>query len=216
MVREALFGTTYLGGDIDGPSLREAVAELRRHGRVLLDGQDPRAAHFPSDPAGEDPRLGFSGWIRDRARLEQLAHRTPSDIQVRRLDWPTFQQCLWREHLLRVFGSVEGYLRNSLGFCMASKDEVLAEAHAFFWGDREVEIGTITGEQHRGAGHATTACAALVLACQARDHRTYWGCDIGNPASVAIARKLGYPEEHGYRLIRFEATADPSPLRQQR
>jgi hypothetical protein len=29
----------------------------------------------------------------------------------------------------------------------------------------------------------------------------YWNCDTQNPASIALARKLGYPPEKKYKLI---------------
>lgn len=206
VLREDLFGMTYIGGDIDGPSLRDAIAALRRRGLVLLNAEDPRRDLFPEDAPGEDPRIEFAGWIDDTASLERFTRGVPEGALVRPIGEPEYQRCLWREPLLRVFGTAEGYVRGSLGFCVVKGDELLSEAHAVYWGDGEVEIGTITNEAHRGAGYATAACGALVLACQERGYRTLWTCDLDNPASAAIARKLGYKSERPYRLIPFKKT----------
>ncbi|HSN99679.1 MAG TPA: GNAT family N-acetyltransferase [Candidatus Nanopelagicales bacterium] len=204
VLREDLFGTSYLGGEIDRASLRAVITELCRRGRVLLDRGDPRVNLVAAEAGGEDARIGFTGRIEDERRLGQFARAVPEGVRVQRIDRSLLEQCLWRGLVYRVFEDANGYLSGSLGFCVGEEGKVFAEAHAVMWGNGEVEIGTITGEDHRGAGYATAACAALVLACQQRGFRTYWGCDLDNPASAAIARKLGYPGEHRYDLIRFE------------
>ena len=58
-------------------------------------------------------------------------------------------------------GTLERYLEVSVGFCLTKEDQILSEAHAFFWGDDSVEIGATTDEAHRGLGYAPIATSAL-------------------------------------------------------
>jgi RimJ/RimL family protein N-acetyltransferase len=44
-------------------------------------------------------------------------------------------------------------------------------------------------------------CAQLIQECEEQGLRTYWNCDAQNPASAALARKLGYRHQKEYMLV---------------
>ena len=94
-----------------------------------------------------------------------------------------------------------------LGFFLIRNDEILCEAiaGAVVMGTRE--IGVDTSELHRQRGYATLTCAKLIQTCEAQGLQTYWNCNQENLASVALARKLGYQTERGYKLLMWEKDA---------
>lgn len=206
VLREAWFGTTFMGGTVDLHSLIQAITELRKDGQVVLNLDDKHVRFFPAGPRAELPRLKFSGRISGESHFATLLQVIPLGCKVCKVDQQSVGRCLWYDNLLDIFGSVDRFLAQSLGFCLMKGDEVLSEAHAFFWGDDEVEIGTITHENYRGLGYSTLVCAHLVQACEERVHQTYWGCDTDNPPSAAVARKLGYPYESQYTLGCYKST----------
>ena len=214
ILREAWFGQTFIGGDMEPHAVSQAIMELRRYGQVVLDREDKHMRFFPSDITVEYPRLEFSDRPPSDPRFSALMHAIPQGCTVRRVDEQSITRCRWREDLLDVFGSVERFLSESVGFCLLKDDAILCEAHAFFWGKGKVEIGTITQEQYWGRGYASLTCAHLIQACEARGAHTYWGCDTDNPASAAVARRLGYRCLTPYTLVCYEANREHADISQ--
>ena len=205
VLREAWFGRTFIGGIIDSRSLHQAINALRREGQVILNIGAKYSALFPQCPTEELPRLEFYGPVTGNSRFTTLLQAMPHGCEVCRVNERVISRCLWYNALTDVFGSDDRFLKESLGFCLKQSDEILSEAHAFFWGNGQVEIGTITREKYRGLGYATITCAHLIQACEERGYQTYWGCDMDNLASAAVARKLSYPYRGQYTLIVYKA-----------
>jgi RimJ/RimL family protein N-acetyltransferase len=167
---------------------------------VLLDRADPSARLYPPRAAATEQRLEFcSRRATDPAFTRLLNHR-PGGCDVHAIDRESFPACQWQQDLLSVFGSAERFLHDSLGFGVFYGGVLVSEAHAFFWGGSLVEIGAITKAAYRGRGYATLAAAHLIHGCEERGYITYWGCDVENPASAAVARRLGYGEPRAYTL----------------
>ena len=185
---------------------------MRKSGAVLLDRDDSHARHFPSGATEQFPRLEFYARPPQDAAVARLLRAVPVELTLQHADRETIEHCQWRTDLLQVFGSVANFLGQSVGSVLLDRDQILSEAHAFFWGEGEVEIGTITHEAYRGLGYAALTCAHLIHACEARGFQTYWGCDIDNPASAAVARKLGYTIENNYELVYYPAIQQVAPL----
>jgi hypothetical protein len=150
VLREAWFGTTFIGGTVDSLSLQQAIAELRKDGQVVLNVGDKHSRLFPPGSMTKLPRFEFYGRISGESRLEALLQKIPHGCELCTVDQQILARCLWRDDLIDVFGSLDRFLAEPLGFCVRKGAEVLSEAHAFFWGDDEVEIGTITHENCRG------------------------------------------------------------------
>lgn len=205
VLRSGWFGNTFIGGEIEPHILGVAIRELRRSGRVILDLRDPRSIDFPAGVARVEHRLEFYDRSLCDGSVDRLIASVPPGLQVRPVTGETFDRCAWLDHMRSIFGATSGYLERSLGFLLLDETRVLSEAHAFFWGDTLVEIGAITAEGHRGLGYAPMVAAYLVRACESRGFATYWGCDLENLASAAVARKLGYRVESRYSLAWYPA-----------
>ena len=199
-LRSGWIGRTFIGGRIDAESLAQAVSILRRHGHVHLDSDDPHASMFPTDEIGEDVRYAFSGHLSGTPQFEGLLLQQPGGCAIQPVDNGLAERCLWSDELLSVFGSLRRYLDVSIGFCLVRGEQILSEAHAFFWGDGFVEIGAITNEAHRGSGYAPIVTAHLIRSCEQRGYGTYWGCDGDNVASASAARKVDYQDPRPYTL----------------
>ncbi len=70
-------------------------------------------------------------------------------------------------------------------------------------GSTYAEIGAITHEPYRGRGLAPIAVAYLIEALSERGYQAYWSCDIDNPASATVARKLGFRIERFYEVWEY-------------
>ena len=200
VLRSGWIGRTFIGGQIDADSVTQAIALMRQQGPVHLDKNDPYAGLFPADQIGEDARFAFSGRLTGRPSFETFFIRLPEGCRIRPVDKELVKRCLWSAELLPVFGSLKRYLEISLGFCLVKEDQILSEAHAFFWGNGFFEIGAITGEAYRGLGYAPVATAHLIRACEQRGYSTFWSCDIEHTASVSVANKVGYSDPCPYTL----------------
>ena len=200
VLRSGWIGRTFIGGEMDAESLGQAIDQLRRQGHVHLDKSDPHARLFPADEIGEDARFAFSGRLTGLPQFEGHFLKLPEGCTIRPVDQELVDRCLWIDELSSAFGNLERYLEVSLGFCLMEEDQVVSEAHAFFWGDDLVEIGATTDEAHRGLGYAPIATAHLIRACERRGYGTYWGCDSDNTSSVSVAKKVGYPHPCPYTL----------------
>lgn len=200
ILRSGWIGRTFIGGEMDAESVAPAIALLRRQGHVHLDKNDPHARFFPADEIGEDTRFAFSGQLTGLAQSEGHFLKLPEGCTIRPVDRELVDCCLWIDELSPVFGNLERYLEISLGFCLMKENQILSEAHAFFWGDGFVEIGAITDEAHRGLGYAPVATAHLIHACEQRGYITYWGCDTDHTSSISVAKKVGYPDPRPYML----------------
>jgi RimJ/RimL family protein N-acetyltransferase len=85
-------------------------------------------------------------------------------------------------------------------------EAILSEANAGPATRGVIEAGTITDPEQRGRGYATIVSARTVLECERLGYQTYWNCAEDNPASAAIARKLGYRHVEEYRMLVWPAT----------
>jgi len=206
VLRSSWFGNTFIGGEIEPDVLGLAVRRLRQTGRVVLDLGDPRSTDFPPGATEVEPRIQFYDRSPDDRFVNRLLASVPSGLNVRPVTHETFHRCAWRDQLCSVYGTAAGYLERSIGFLLLDGKRILSEAHAFFWGDTVVEIGVITADGHRGLGYASIVSAHLVRACESRGYATYWGCHVDNPASAAVARKLGYRIEKQYSLAWYTAS----------
>jgi len=83
-------------------------------------------------------------------------------------------------------------------------DQIAAEAYAPFWGDTHAEIGVVTHESFRNRGLATLICAHLIREIEGAGKSAYWSCNKSNPASIAVARKLGFGCPQTYYLFEYE------------
>lgn len=202
VVRETIYGTTYLGGAPDPARLSALVNELRHTGDVLIGlwPDDHRLQHLPDDPQYTGAAVDFT----DRPPgegLERFLRQVPAECEVRQVDRALLERCEERDAQIAAFGSVEKAIEQGLGFCLIRGEEILCEAFAGTAVRGWVEVGVATRKPYEGHGFATLTSAHLIQACEARGDQTYWNCAAQNGASLAIARKLGYRNEKAYTLL---------------
>jgi GNAT superfamily N-acetyltransferase len=201
-VQERAFGTVYPGGDIDPPTWRRLIADLRADSDVLVGlwPGDPRLQQLPADPEYDGYTLDFTGRPTG-AGLDRLVREIPAGCELRALDRQLFERSADRDFYSALYGSADQALERMRGRFVTTGDQICSEAYAYFAALGTIEIAISTHEPYRGRGYATLACAALIQDCERQGYQTYWNCARQNLASAALARKLGFRSEREYRLL---------------
>lgn len=201
-VREAAFGTLYLGGSITPALLAEIVDHFRQLGDVGIGcwPDDPLVVMLPPKPDYDGRTLYFT----DRSqhiRLEAYIEQIPADCCLTPRDQSLIKRSPDYELALAAFGSKQNILAHTQGFMLMRGETLLCEAATGAPTHNRIEIGVSTHEHHHKHGYATITCAQLIKVCEAQGYRTWWDCAVQNEASVALARKLGYHNEREYRYL---------------
>jgi RimJ/RimL family protein N-acetyltransferase len=202
IVREAFFGSLYFGGTPDAGTLSDMISSFKEEGDVLVGlwPDDDLWQKLPPDPNYVGSVLEFGRRIA-RESVSLSSEPLPEKYKLRRLDSDLFKHSMMADYFKGVFGSVEKALDCGIGLCLMRDKEILSEGAAGPSANGLIEIGVETRKQHQRQGHATWVCAHLVRECEELGFSTYWNCDSRNPASLALARKLGYGSEKEYKLV---------------
>jgi RimJ/RimL family protein N-acetyltransferase len=204
LVSTNLYSFSYVGGTPDTAWLAEAITELRKQRYLVIT----HAAWMPDlalpEPDRILPRLEY---LHPQKEWQVPPVSLPERYYFRPLDADLLERCLWGEEMVAAYGNVEDFLANAVGFCLMHGDEICCEAYALLPGDGHYEIGTVTHEAYRGKGYAYATCLHLAEACAERGYETSWSCDVGNEASQATARKLGYATVREYQFYYYSHLA---------
>jgi GNAT superfamily N-acetyltransferase len=201
-VQEGAFGTVYPGGDLDQPTWRRLIADLRADGEVLVGlwPDDQRIEQLPAERDYDGFTLDFTGRPIG-AGLDNFLQKLPDGCEVQPLDRRLFERSEDRDFYSGLYGSAERALEHVSARFLMCGDEICCEAYAYFAALGTIEIAVSTREPYRRRGYATIACAALIQECERQGYQTYWNCAKQNLASADLARKLGYRAEREYRLL---------------
>jgi RimJ/RimL family protein N-acetyltransferase len=193
---------TYASRQVSQAFLAEAIEKYRKVGHIWLI----RAEGDPPAPEGYRtlPRLEFYDYDPRSPTLADFRSRLPDGFELRPIDWRLLERCEWRDDMALYCGSLANFLKNGLGICLMHGDEIIVEAYASGLGAPYAEIGAITHEAYRGLGYAPIAVAALIEALEQRGYHAYWSCDLDNPSSARVARKLGFRIEKAYEIFEYE------------
>ncbi len=194
---------TYASRRISQEFLAETIAYFRHFGAMWLihaQGDPPAAGSYRVMP-----RLEFFDYDPHSTQLAELRSQLPGEFKLKIIDRDLLERCAWRDDMQFYCGSLENFLLHNLGLCMMDGDEIIVEAYASALGDHYAEIGAITHEPHRGCGYAPIAVAYLIEMVEQRGYHAYWSCDIDNPASARVARKLGFRVEKPYEIDEYES-----------
>ena len=208
-VREAAYGTLYLGGALAAPLVHRLVDQLRRSGDLLICPwpDDPLAQFLPEGATYDGRAIYFAQRSRD-LDLAPLVRRLPPDCELRRADRDLFARSIERDLAIRELGSVEAVLAKTLRVFLLRGDEILCEAATGAPTGGTIEIGVTTYEGQRQRGYATIACAQLIMLCEEAGYAPWWDCAEQNVASAALARKLGYRNGRPYRVLMWPEQRD--------
>jgi len=193
---------TYASYQVSQAFLAQAIERFRQVGHIWLiraEGDAPAPGGYRNLP-----RLEFYDYDPQSPTLADLRSRIPDGYEMRPIDRALLERCAWRDDMAFYCGSLENFLKVDLGLCLMQGEEIIVEAYASAFGDPYAEIGAITHEAYRGRGYAPIAVAHLIQAVEQRGYHAYWSCDVDNPPSAAVARKLGFRTEKAYEVFEFE------------
>ena len=89
-------------------------------------------------------------------------------------------------------GSIEYYLKDSLGFAAIDNDRIIARAMVVFQYADMDNISVDTLEEYRNKGLSTMLALKTLEQILARKHIPLWDCDEENIPSKKVAEKLGF------------------------
>jgi RimJ/RimL family protein N-acetyltransferase len=193
---------TYASLHVSRDFLAEAIDNFRQTGSIRLI----RSLDDAPAPGGYRimPRLEFYDVDPQSPVLVNWRSRLPNGYELRLIDRALLERCEWCDDMAFYCGSLENFLRNGLGMCLMHGEQIIVETYASALGSPYAEIGAITQEPYRGRGFAPIAVAYLIDALGQRGYRAYWSCDVDNPASAKVARKLGFTVERPYEILEYK------------
>ena len=193
---------TYLVGRADQYALKEVANYLKTLSFVLL--VCPLGWEYKSFFEEE----GFSAVERLQLKrpiglpgLEDWKNRLPSQYIVDDIDARYFPTCHWHDFFSTLYGGDEPFYAFGNGFCLLDQGKVASESYGII-GRGIAEIAIITDENYRGQNLGTMVCAFMVDYCERQGVQAFWSCNVHNPASAAIAKKLGFEEDCKYFFLK--------------
>jgi len=136
----------------------------------------------------------------DREYLENLTKAlTDKRYEIKKIDRALYGRILsqeWSRDLCAQFRDYEDYERRGLGFAVLWEGQVVSgvSSYTVYRGGVEIEIDTKEDFRRRGLA---AACGARLIA-ECLDRGIYPSWDAHTPASLALARKLGYSLDKAY------------------
>lgn len=137
----------------------------------------------------------------DVSKLKALVSDLPEQYELKQIDRELYEQCLmdgWSRDLVSPYSSYEEFQRLGIGFVVLENGKIVSGASSYSRYRDGIEIEIDTKREFRRRGLATASGAALILECLSRGWYPSW--DAHNPASVALAEKLGYSFSHEYTV----------------
>jgi RimJ/RimL family protein N-acetyltransferase len=205
VVREAVYGTLYFGGQVTSSLLASIFNHFLQFGGIGIGCwlDDPLNTLLPTNPDYD----GFTLYFRERSPeicLESFIQQLPSGYALVSRDEQLFKQSFDYDSTLMSFGSIENIIRYTLGVAIVRENLLLCEAATGAPTQGLIEVGVTTNENFRQKGFATIACAKLIEMCESQGFSTWWDCAKQNTPSVRLAKKLGYHNEKEYRYVWWE------------
>lgn len=187
----------YLGGTLRREQLAALIDNLRRDRSVSvgLSGGDVLVGLLP--PGADVDRVDLDFEDRDPAVDLAALAEPPAGLRLERIDEGLLERCIWFPWMVRP----EAALDLGLGYCLLDGERVASEAFAGPAVGGVLEMAVITDEAYRRRGLARVVTARTILECERRGAATWWNTSLGNVASAALARELGYRTERRYRVL---------------
>ena len=200
VVREAIYGTLYTGGQINDSLLASLVQHFRRISDVGIGCwlNDRLNDMLPPNPDYDGRTLYFTDYL---PSVDPLANHLPEEYVLVPRDQSLLKQSFDYQTTVNAFTTEENVLQYTLGFVVLHNGRIVCEAATGAPTHGRIEVGVTTAESYRQRGFATLACARLIKTCRAQGYTTWWDCAKQNILSIQLARKLGYRNEKEYRYV---------------
>lgn len=191
----------FLAGGAEKPETRLLLESWRREkeGFRILVPRDPACGALIEAVFGTDAeryeRFGFhkGGETFDREKLAGFVSAVWADVTIVPFDRALYHQALqndWSRDFVSQFRDADDYLTRGLGFAALCGGEMIGGASSYTRYSKGIEIQVETRSEWQKRGIASACCAALILESLSRGLYPSW--DAANPASAALAEKLGY------------------------
>lgn len=199
VIRDAIYGTLYFGGQVDADLVASLVSHFRPIGEVGIGCwlDDPLNDMIPSNPEYDGHSLFFS----EHSWTATSEPSLPAEYRLAIRDRELLKQSFDYESTVNAFGTEENVMRYAFGVAILYEDKVVCEAATGAPTHGQIEIGVTTHESHRQRGLAFIACTRLIQICETQGLSTWWDCAKQNTASRQLAYKLGFHNEKEYRYV---------------
>jgi hypothetical protein len=198
---------TFLNGELDSGSLQAVSLYLKTlPGVSLACPTDWKyKSFFEQEGFKSIDRVQFQRNL-DLTKVYKWKSQLPSTYRVSNISEKNFHQCKWRQELINFYGSAERFFDQAKGVCLSDENGlVISESYALI-STGKAEIGVVTDENYRGKNLGTIVCAFVLDYCYTQDLKPFWSCDLINPASSSIAKKLGFEEDCRYVFLKWPGT----------
>lgn len=193
----------FLAGGVDEPQTRLLLKGWHREkgGFEIIVPRDHRCGALIKEIFGKEAKAGKrcafhkGGENFDPVLLQQMVQAAHGSAAIVPLDRALYHQALaqnWSRDFVSQFRDADDYLNRGLGFAALHNGEMVGGASSYTCYSQGIEIQVETRSDWQRKGIASACCAALILECMKRGLYPSW--DAANPASAALAQKLGYRE----------------------
>ncbi|CDZ81272.1 GNAT acetyltransferase [Candidatus Rubidus massiliensis] len=126
----------------------------------------------------------------------------PNDYSFEKIDNTTFPKCNWYSFICDFYGDSKRFYNNGVGFSLTYKENLISESYCLS-SSKKCEIGIATHIDYRGRNLGTITSALAVDHCYKKNLEPIWSCNVDNPASAGIAKKLGFQEDCRYYFLKW-------------
>ena len=103
------------------------------------------------------------------------------------------------KRIKKFWGSIDTFLKKGVGFYLIKDNEVISSCISCYVSGTEYEISIVTHDpEERKKGFATAVARAYIDYCVQHGLTPVWTADMVNPASIAVAEKLGFEKVGEY------------------
>lgn len=140
--------------------------------------------------------------IFNQHQLKKAVAELPESFTLSAIDEEIYKLCkteIWSADLVSQFSTYEAFHNLGIGVVIRKNGLIVSGASSYSRYLDGIEIEIDTREEYRRKGLAYICGAKLILECLKRNLYPSW--DAHNPASIALAEKLGYHFSHAYQAV---------------
>ncbi len=176
---------------------KEEVITILPEGKVIVGKQDlwkAKLLEFFEGKVIERRRTRLSHQNLSLEKLRSLKKPLPNGYVLERVDKETAEKLpeILQVHIPILYGSVDNFMKQSIGFCVKKGDEVVSMASSTvpYTDLLEMQVATVDSPEYRRKGFGTAVSVALIEYCLENGIVPVW--EAANDRSVEMALKIGY------------------------